>query len=850
MELNIQSVTVDSDSKNRLQLRVIAIIEDDNGNNIKYKIKNEDGKIIDQIEEYKLSPIKISKVIFLEDVKFKNSNSYITIEAENDLGSINTIRKDFNLYDIYNLERTKLDEFSWKVKNFSPYSIYTMVEIVNKEKELMTNSLEYRMDSNKKGTSNYRSSINLKDLEEGEYYYRIRYYSKDENWNRYYPDDSGIKFIVRNNENPRVRLKDIVLLEEKSTFKLTGKVIISDEEEDRVKYNIKDNLGNTLKEMINFDYTPRIDFFEYEYPKTFFNTSKLIITVNVFDEIYGNNSHSYQVDLFSIDNLRRVRDHFVWKFKNRSNRNISMQPEVLDFYNQIVKVGEVNQYRGSYNFINIEDAEEFAIQKNYYKFRLKVWSEEDNWSTYYPNEEGIQFTRYPHLNPIITLNEAYLMRDLDDTRFLILNADITDPENDHILFTVLDEEGTIIREARDYIETPYNLNLKEEYTVDASGSNIVIYVIDDKGGEATLAVRANSFIISSLRERLGHIFSWKLDNFSRFELITQLEILEHNLVSVTDEEGNTEEEIEINTVYLGNENRTGETLRPVEIKDRIRPKLKQGEYYYRIRIISEEEDLIQYYPNEEGIKFTTIENTKPIITTNSIGIETNEDDETVINYNGIIEDNEDDMVTYSVTDSKGNIIEESKEYVETPLKLETYQKYPKDDIRKAYIDLFIECIDEGNEINSIIERVYMFDIQNLYRDYNEFYWLIRNLSSSPINIQAEILNNSGDLDGLGKVFTISNQTEYKELMEEIDFNDYDNGDYFFRLRVFTEEEQLVSYYPSINGIPFKLENNHKPDITNFKVEIDSTENESEYKLDVSASVSDKDYEKVYYIIKD
>jgi len=839
----IKSVVLDKAVSTSISLQVLATIENDTGNSVKFRISTDEGIILEDYTDFMATPVEISKFYFLNNKNYFDKNSLtVILDTIDSVGNTTASSKVINTFQINNFQRNSREEFQWAIRNFSTIPIYTMMQVVDSNGIVVANSSEYRKPYGI-GYNYYKYNWdNIDSLPEGYYYYRLKYYSKDEEWNSYYPSESGIQVQVRANTNPRLKIKDTKIRKNSDNFNLTARVIFSDAEMDDITYSIIDNFGNILEQMTNYTYSPKLERLSYDYPLAKFNSSYLTVKVNVHDKLYGEGYIEETIKLYSIHNLYKDRDKFRWEFRNYSNKNILMQMEATDFEFNIIRQGNIMSMRDSFDYFTLQDSVKFDLPRDYYKYRLKVWCDEEGWIEYYSYEpfNGIQFTRRDHQNPVIDVIEASITRDLDDIRYLVFKANITDPENDAVLYTITDDAGTVIRKTRDPIDTPLYIDIMPQYDLILRAQvQITIVAEDDNGGTASQTVSAKAYNITGLKQDSGHIFSWNLDNHSIRNITMCIEILKDNL--------DTQEK---DFIQVSNEYTVGATIKPAHIVDHLYPKLTPGNYYYRLRTNCEGETVDNYFPNEEGTPFTVYTNNPPIIELSSLELNKIDDTTFYVGLGGMITDKDLDFIKYSIKDQFNNVLVKSDDFIPSPVNLNVVQNYSVSSLETARLILSIDALDEGDAITTINEIINLFDVQNLYRDYDKFYWLFRNYSKIPVAMQIEILNQEGLMEGAGQVQRISSLTQYKEFKDIIDPNDYDEGNYFFRLKIFIDNETWVSYYPDMAGISFFISHNVPPKVTLISSNVSKIEGQDKYTVDLNASITDADGNKVYYVIKD
>jgi hypothetical protein len=841
----LKSISLDKSFSSNISLQIIATIENDSANPVKFKISTSEGTVLEDNTNFVATPVDISKFYFLNNKDYFDTTSIsIIMEVEDSSGEKVTITENIDTFQINNVARTSEKTFEWSLRNFSTVPIYTMMQIFDINGNVVFNSNEYRKPYGISYNFYKYFCENLNALPDGDYFYRVKYYSKDEEWNRYYPSKEGIKFQVRVNEYPRLRISNTKIRKDSAGFKLASRIIFSDAEMDDIIYTITDNYGNILKQRTNYTYSPKIERLEYEYPLVNFNSSHLTVRVDVQDKLFGQSWMEETIKLYHIYDLYRYRDNFRWKFRNYSNKSILMQMEATDFNSNIKKLGKVMSMRDTFDYLQFEDPTLFDLPRDYYKFRLRVWCPEEDWYEYYPYDpfpdSGIQWTRRPHVPPEIEIVHAYIVRDLDDVKYLMFKANITDPEKDPIMYELTDDAGTVIRKTRDPIDTPTVIDIKPIYDlIERSRIEITLTVEDDNGGIATKTVSAKAYQISGLKQEKGHIFSWRVDNHSTRELDMNIEILKLN------EETGEKEVIRVSNDYL-----VGSTIRPVNIVDRLYPKLKPGYYYYRLKVQSKIEEAVDYYPSVEGVQFYADANTPPIIQLESLSLNRVDDSTFFVGLGGTITDRDYDLVEYTIKDQFKNAIDSSDGFVKTPVYLNASGNYQISNLNTARLVLAIDALDEGDTLTTHTEIVNLFEVQNLYKDYDAFYWLFRNYSKMPVTMQIEILNHEGILEGAGKLITQGTLTQYREFRQLFNPNDYDEGEYFFRLKIYVENETWVSYYPNMTGVPFTVTHNSAPKIDIISTDSSKVAGQNKYLIDIDASITDKDGNKVYYVIKD
>jgi hypothetical protein len=837
LDVKIKSVVINKGTSGNISLQVLASISNSNAKPVKFSIKDESGYVLQSVDDYVATPVEISKFFFLDRDIYPSNKTVIRLEVTDTGGESETVEYVLDTFSIDPLERLETNEFRWGLRNFSSVPVYSIVQILNDKEEVVLNSNEYRKSYDKNFSTYRYKSEEILALPEGNYTYRLKYYSKDENWNRFYPSETGIAMEIRKNEAPKLMIKDTKIRKEETYFALSSRIMFSDSEEDDIFYTITDNLGTMLLDMTSYTYSPKLEHLYHEYPLVHFDSSRLTVTVNVNDKILGRTKVEETIDLFHIYNLHRRNERFRWSFRNYSNKAISMQLEVTDFNGNVITTGDPVTKRSSFDYIDIIDTKEILLEREYYKYRLRVWSVEEGWSKTYafPITEGIQFTERAHDNPTIEILEASITRDLDNVCHLHLEAQVKDKEKDPFLFEVSDDNGTMIRKARDLVEPPAIITVDSVYDlINKSHANITLSVEDIRNGTASETVEVTAYRISGFSQEKGHIFNWYIDNYSLQNLGMTVEIM------TEDEEGKK------TVIQTGEEQFIGRTIRSIPFQERLYPKLPAGTYFYRLKVSSAAENWSTYFPHEDGYSFVASENIPSEPEFKSITLDPT-DSGVMITIDGMITDEDMDFVNYQLRDSLGNVLYDSGKFVETPLTFKIQREYKEAELNNTRIIFYLDSLDEGDHMKTVTETVYLFDTQNLYQDYEEFYWLFRNFSNKPIDVQVEILGEDGDLEGAGASFSLGNIKEYREYRDIVDFSDYDEGDYFFRLRLSTKNESWKEYYPDINGLPFNIFQNAAPKITPLDLKV--VKNGDGYSANVKLSITDENGDKVYFTIK-
>lgn|GEM_PF-5217858 len=846
IDAQIIAVSTERASSGNITIQFFAKIETDTGRPVKFRIMEEDGNVLDIADEYVSSPVEISKFFFLNNRSSFETTSYsILMYVEEQNGSNITIQKTIDGFSINSVNRLNFNTFEWSIKNMTKIPIYSLMQIVDRTTGVVVlNSTQERKDLGN-GASFYRYEFpSLDSLPDGQYSYRLKYYSLDENWNRFFPNENGVAFEIRENVAPELKIRDTKIRKDLLNFTLTSRVLISDFEMDDVQFEITDNFGNKLREMPNFTYSPRLERISAEYPLLKFNSTRLTVTVHVNDKFYGHKVASETIKLYNIYGLHRERDMFRWQFRNYSNKQISMQPEVLDFDGNVIQKGGISRIRDSFDYMLVQDFEKFLVVRDYYRFRLRVWCDEEDWSEYYPYEYGIQFTRRDHEPPKITINNASIYRDLDNVTYLKLDADITDKENDHILYTIKDDVGYVIRQTTQYVTTPHHIDIQPKYdSIGSLETQITLSVVDDNNGTASETVMARAFRFNNLQQKKGHIFNWSVDNYSYTPLDYYLMVTKK--VTTIDAETNLPVDSYVE-VYRSEKYTQPMTIRPSYKEHRISPKLRKGDYYYKL--VADVPSKYSY-PNDIGYAFSTEDNTLPQIEVDYIEVTRDSETNFLVRIAGNITDIDEDLVDVKVYDQYGTILYKSATPEPTPLRFNISHVYNSATFEVAKLYLTIEALDEGNGLNSHTEDINLFEIQNLFKSGQEFYWSVRNYSKIPINMQLEILDSEGNPAGAGSVIKTGTQTIFREFRDILDIYSYDEGNYFYRVKITSDTANWVTYYPNINGFPFEIIDNQIPRVRDITSEVNRT-GTKQYTIRMKGHVTDGDNDQVYVTIKE
>lgn len=831
IDLKFGQIFKDVTKGNMLQL--VYKIDDESDETLKYNIKDEDNNLLYESKNDLVSPFEETKYFAINPTKvFKKSFMTVTFNVTNKKGE--TKQKSFNI-NTFNLildERFDINNFTYYIFNLDVYPINTQIEILDiNDTVVLTGKTFFNGFCNEK--IQLQDIISMKNLPYGHYFYRIKYYSKEENWTNYFPNKKGLKLNYIEDERPSIFIKDSKLdLNFDNNFELKMNVIFRDPDLDDIKYRIIDDYNNVVCYREEYKFVPKTENFSFIYDYDYFNHLYLNLFLQNKDIITYRTLSTCKLPLFSIKNLHRFQDHLIWEYRNFSNKIVSMQIEVLDFWDNIVLKGNEIKKSNSNNYQTIKEEKELDLDVDYYKFRLHIWNEKENLNEYYELDYGTQFTILQHTAPKISNYNVELSRDLDDKKRIHIQAYISDREMDKFEFSIKDETGFQIFKSKDPIDPPYQINLTLPYNfIEKLQSKIILTVKDSHNAESSVTKTVLAFKIKDLSQSNGFIFKWLLDNLSDQKLKMEIEILDLSKKLIKTTLPLFEDYTEFYT----------------EEKIRLIPKIKTGKYYYRLKCTDVETNDYWYFDDGLNLPFEAHGNNPP-----EIYIENSEDyliDEKTLHVKikGTFSDPDYDKIAFSIKDFKNEYLLKQEDFIDSPYSFFVEKDYKLEELIDSRIPFTLECKDEEELTETKVFYIDLFSIGNIYRIYNKFYWDYRVFGKKPIKTLLEIVDEEGYLQGVGKVKEKNNTFDFKEIVQEMQFEHFDEGNYFFRVKVWSEGEYWIKYLPNTVGIPFYLKYNNPPKIDINSIAYDANNKEN---IDIKGKITDKDNDSVYYNIKD
>ena len=301
---------ISKDVLNGVQMQLVFEIIDETDKLVKYKIIDEDGTILYETKNFIVTPFEETKYFFLSaSTYYVNTYRTVYIEVENELGVTKKVSYDIDTFDIQLDERINENNFTWYFYNFSRLDIYSQIEILDANNTVITTGNLFRCNYSPMSVK-FEDTVNVSLLQQNLYHYRIRYWNKEENWSRYYPNEKGLMLRHRDNESPTIYIKDSKLTRDNfnGIFNLYFNVIFRDYNLDDIKYRVQDEYKNIIVERNEYDYVPSIEAVNYEYKIDYFNHLYLTINLQVMDVLTYRTVDTCKIPLYEIYNLRRFQD--------------------------------------------------------------------------------------------------------------------------------------------------------------------------------------------------------------------------------------------------------------------------------------------------------------------------------------------------------------------------------------------------------------------------------------------------------------------------------------------------------------------------------------------------------------
>ena len=677
-----------------------------------------------------------------------------------------------------------------------------------------------------------------------------------------FPETGTFKFdIVKENTAPEISLKNIDLKSYGNSFQLFFDAFIRDSELDDVHFNIYDNHGNILFQQDYYTYVPKIEKVEYLYQIKHFSSLFLELRAEITDNKTFSTKETFEVPLFKVSNLRITRDILYWDLVNYSSSVLKTQVEILDINDNIVYRGKTQSNRFELKQVTVTDGQIVELLRTdeikYYKFRIRVSCEEENYVGYYEFDNGTLTSTKWHEAPLVKINSVEFTRSIEDEKRVKVDFSIKDAVTeryfeDLITYKIFDDSGNIIYSTYDLfalpekgsdnivVNVPYNFTNQPETT-------ITVEVTTEYNKQASDSMTQNAYYFKAAPIKDQQALEFEMDNYFVGSLFLRL----IGLVKLPlDKEGNQyyEEvikELEIpNTVdrikssirfvpKLYNEDKTVILYRVAIVNEEF-PNLniENGKFIYEkvyesltsdietsqreIRAINDqtEEEAEEYYT------FPSMKNRTPSIVVNNYINEFNgSKSELTVRINFSITDLDKDKIRYMISD-KFECIKKSDGFIDTyptngKIDLIVSKTYQLFNLDTSFIQIYIEAEDEDGAYDEIPFKIPLHDINciNFSEEENEegkvtaglITWNYRLYSKKAIRMVIEILDNEGYLYGKSKVLDGLYSNELKTISQRIDFENYNEGQYRFRIKTYSQGETWSMFYPNSMGYEFYID---------------------------------------------
>lgn len=813
----VKLINVDRDSAKGLYLHLYFDIIESNGSKIKTTIYLDNEEIYKD-NSFHETPYNDCNIIYLNKNSLPKTTSEVKISMENEDGIKTVETYTVNNFNVNFVKRENSETFIWQLDNFSDMILRSNIEIYDNTGNLViTTPLKDNYQSSI--LQNKKEYINLSSLNEGIYSFFI--IINAEGKRILFPnEDYGYRMNLKTSRIPKSIIQSAVISKNGDNFDLYMKAIFRDEDMDKIRYSISDSNNILIYERGSYKFSPSMENIIYSYSNRLFNRLIMKYTTTVSDIYTMYSESTYEIKLFGISNLRRERKRLYWEYYNYSNVRINMQVEVLDFKENIIYQGDIITKLDQKDKITITDdkiVNYFINNDNfeYYKFRLKVWSEAENYLDYYQFKNGTTFVPLENNPPEVKIIEGSLGRNKNGEKVLNLKVFIDDKDNDKLEYTIYDDEMTPIHKSNNKIQSGQTIDISFKYDYfNRLRSNITLTVYDEFEGITSDSITVKTYNIKNLNVKDGYLFSFDADNLSEKSLMTKIEVLD----------------LSGNQIAISEPQEVGNTIDYKNFKFRWLPK-KEGLFKYRL--IAYEIDELgneiwkEYYPNEEGQEFNGALNLPPSIAVNSCSYSEIDLYNMQLNIVSELSDPNLDRITYliklQINEQSERIIKEQKELKETPISDNTIVSYNKLDITRLRLPYSIEAIDEEGLKSIYSNYINLYNVSHIFNTGNKFHFAYRIFINKNLKGRIEILDENGVLYGCGETKSLIGGLEiYNHDITKLDLNNYEEGSYYYRVKIWSEDEKWNEYYPNQEGIFFNIKRDNPPIVTNYSVSKDNT----------------------------
>lgn len=659
----------------------------------------------------------------------------------------------------------------------------------------------------------------------------------------FFPEKGAFRYKASNlNEAPIIKLDNMQILKKGKSFQLKIDSILRDSNLDDVKYVINDNQGNVIFQEDYYTYTPRIDKIVFDYNFSNFTTLFLKLNAEVSDNLNFSYKRSFSFPLFKVFNLRIRRDRLLWDVQNYSNNPLKTNVEILDMNNNVIYTGDTVLTRLEKDPITVTDDREIQLLQSigtdnfykYYKFRIKVRCEDENYTGYVEFKNGTLVSTQHH-NPaeIIVYKDKYpddyydkslkgkpmdhLLRDEDNNKKIKLIFDIEPLDDsaigDYCKYVVSDDSGNVIYSSKDNVILPQrvevyapydftkklynNINVKVSTEYDKVSEKTIIlpsyYIREAKVVPDTqkISLIADNYYIGDIKITAeAHDMYNEGPGRLPYDKIGDCPIIQETELVIK----NTDETIHrymrfVPKIYY-------DTFGNPYRKDALKCRLKiEGD---------NPDDPILYddrYILVEGL-LKPILNSKPSVminySDNKINKETNQLTSLV---NITFGDGDGDWISYNVCDSEGEIVKSNlfDTGIDNCHTITAKKTYDLNTLESSLIQWNISCFDEEGLYDGVFHKIPLHYISNLIFENNNIQYKCRLYTQKSINTILEILDDEGYLYAKGKNVTVNYMEGIKVVEEAISIKNFKPGNYRYRIKVTSKNENWSLYYPNMNG---------------------------------------------------
>ena len=879
--MKILFARLDRDLKRGLYLDFKLLVENAE-NNKTIEIFDEDGTKIYSTNKLMKTGEEIYDTAFIPKDFFINNTTTFTLKATNESG--NTVelssKIQVNTYkvNIDNIEVRPVRNDDYQILNYKTYIRWNYDNFSNRD--LIVRALLYPIKDEDKDISydvlpeDYRDSkyirsedmilnarelsvqkVTVMDISPSKLFsnnigevktsiilYRLAIRNSD-GVNNFYPEKGAFRYKASSqNEAPVIKLENIEVVKNGDSFQLKMDSLLRDSNLDDVRYTIHDNHGNVVFQHDYYSYTPRIDKIVFKYDNYNFNSLFLKLNAEISDNLNFSYKRSFTHALFEVNNIRIRRDRLLWDVRNYSNNMLKTNVEILNMKNEVVYSGDVLATRLEKEPITITDDKPIKLLQEldedkfyqYYKFRIKVRCDDENYTGYVEFKNGTLVSTQHHNPAEITIfhnkypddyhDEAlqgkfmrHLERDSDNNKKIKLIFDLEPHDGsaigDYCQYTVSDDSGTVIYQSKDTVTLPQRVELYMPYDFTKKlYNNITVSCINEYGNKSDSTVEIPSYYIMDAEVLPGtQKISFKADNYFNGDIKIIAEV--HDLY-LDGKKLDFETEMNKAPIIKQQEITIGVSEVTTQHYIRILPKIYYDNYGVkykmdalkcRLRIEGKSsEDSIRYEDRYVDVKryLEPRLNSKPSIMVNYSNNEI--DPETNILkslLNVSFADGDGDWISYSVSDrygdiSKKELFDMGTDNIET---VTLVKEYNLNELESSMIQWNLMCFDEEGLYEGFVHKIPLHYISNLIFENNTLQYKCKLFTNKPIYTLLEILDDEGYLYARGKEVAVNYLEDIKVVEESISIKKFKPGNYRYRIKVRSANENWQLFYPNLNG---------------------------------------------------